>query len=82
MTAGFLNVAVAQDLPKTQPKILTIYREEVKVGRAAEHAKHEAGWPAAYEKAKSPIYYLALTSMTGPQRSLVQHSSGVVCGSG
>jgi hypothetical protein len=41
-------------------------REEVKLGRDADHAKVEAGWPAAYEKAKSPDYYLALTSLTGP----------------
>ena len=66
MAASFLNVARAEDLPKAQPKILTIVREEVKVGRAAEHARHEAGWPTAFEKAKSPDYYLALTSLTGP----------------
>ncbi len=57
--------ALAQGLPKSQPKLLTIVREEVKVGRAEAHAKHEAGWPAAYEKAKSPDYYLALSSITG-----------------
>jgi hypothetical protein len=56
----------AQGLPKEQPKMLTIIKEEVKVGRASEHAKHEAGWPAAFEKAKSPDYYLAVTSITGP----------------
>jgi hypothetical protein len=37
----------------------------VKLGRDADHAKVEAGWPAAFEKAKSPDYYLAMTSMTG-----------------
>lgn len=52
-------------LPTTQPKMLTIIREEVKIGRGADHAAHEAGWPAALEKAKSPDYYLAMTSMTG-----------------
>ncbi|HAB16693.1 MAG TPA: hypothetical protein PLX89_21620 [Verrucomicrobiota bacterium] len=66
VTLSNLASALSQDLPKTQPKLLTIIREEVKVGRAAEHSKHEAGWPAAYEKAKSPDYYLALVSMTGP----------------
>lgn len=60
------SVAVAQTLPTSQPNMITIVREEVKTGRAAEHAKIEAGWPAAYEKAKSPDYYLALVSMTGP----------------
>lgn len=57
--------ARAQGLPRTQPKYLQILREEVKVGHGADHAKHEAGWPAAYEKAKSPDYYLALVSITG-----------------
>ena len=37
-------------------------REEVKISRSAEHAKHEAGFPAAYEKGKSPDYYLAMAS--------------------
>ena len=56
---------VNAQLPTSQPALLTIVREEVKLGRDADHAKVEAGWPAAYEKAKSPDYYLALTSMTG-----------------
>jgi hypothetical protein len=56
----------AQGLPKEQPKLLTIIREQVKAGRGSEHARHEAGWPVAMEKAKSPDYYLAITSMTGP----------------
>src|SRR4029453_6824924 len=45
--------------------LLTIVREDVKPGRASEHTKIEAGWPAAYEKAKSPYYYLAMVSMSG-----------------
>jgi hypothetical protein len=59
------NVVMAQTLPTSQPNMITIVREEVKLGRDADHAKVEAGWPAAYEKAKSPDYYLAMTSMTG-----------------
>ena len=59
--------ALAQALPTTQPTLLQIYREQVKTGHAAAHVKTEAGWPAAFAKAKSPDYYLALSSMTGPQ---------------
>lgn len=59
-------LAQAQPLPTSQPALLTIYREQVKMGRAAEHERIEAGWPAAYAKAKSPTYYLAMTSLTGP----------------
>jgi hypothetical protein len=63
------GTALGQSLPTTQPALITIVREEVKVGRAADHAKHEAGWPAAYERAKSPDYYLAFVSMTGPNEA-------------
>ena len=45
------NSGLAQGLPKEQPKVLTIIREHVKVGRAVEHSKYEAGYPAALEKA-------------------------------
>jgi hypothetical protein len=41
----------------------------VKAGRGPEHAKHEAGWPAAFEKAKYPDYYVAMTSITGPREA-------------
>ena len=58
-------MAQAQPLPTSQPALITIYREQVKPGRAAEHERIEAGWPAAYAKAKSPNYYLAMTSLTG-----------------
>jgi len=63
-------VSAQNGLPASQPKRLTIVREDVKVGLGADHAKNEAGWPAAYEKAKSPNYYIALTSMTGPSTAL------------
>ena len=66
---GNTNQVRSQGLPVTQPKLLTIVREEVKVGRSAEHARHEAGWPATYEKVKSPDYYLAMTSLTGPNEA-------------
>lgn len=62
-TAG--NV-LAQGMPETQPGILTIFIEEVKVGMDAAHEANEAGWPVAFAKANSPYYYLALQAMTGP----------------
>ncbi len=61
LVPGALNA----QLPTSQPNLITIVREEVRLGRDADHAKVEAGWPAAYEKAKSPDYYLAMTTMTG-----------------
>ena len=57
--------ALGQGLPTSQPALLQIYREEVKIGHDADHVKTEVGWPAAFEKAKFPYYSLALVSMTG-----------------
>jgi hypothetical protein len=67
----------APGLPTSQPKLLTIEREFVKAGRRADHARNEAGWPAAMEKAKSPEYYVALTSMSGASEAwyLIPHES-------
>ena len=63
------SVALSQGMPTSQPNFLTITREEVKTGHNAMHAAFEAGWPAAYTKAKSPNYYLAMVAMTGPNES-------------
>lgn len=62
LVAGALQ---AQGLPTSQPKYLQIFREEVKLGRNADHEKLEAGWPAAFERAKSTDYYLAMVATTG-----------------
>jgi hypothetical protein len=56
--------ALAQSLPTSQPPYLLVIREDVKTGRGAEHVRIESGWPAAFERAKSPDYYLAMESMT------------------
>ena len=72
LLAGTPLPVLAQGLPTTQPAFLRIIREEVKLGRGAEHAKLEAGWPAAFERAKSPDYYLAMDSLTGSEAWFVQ----------
>ncbi len=59
----------AEDLPTSQPNVISIIREKVKVGHVAAHSRHEAGWPAAFEKAKHPYHYLALSSITGPDEA-------------
>ena len=66
LAAGTAATVVAQGVPTTQPKFLHIFREQVKPGRAADHGKWEAGWPAAFEKAKFAYNYIALRSITGP----------------
>lgn len=65
LSVASAGAAFAQGLPTTQPKFVHIVHERVKVGRAADHAKFEAGWPAAYAKAKFPYHYLALVAVTG-----------------
>jgi hypothetical protein len=57
--------ASAQSLPTSQPNYVQITVEEVKVGHDDDHSKLEAGWPAAFEKAKSPYYGLGMVAMTG-----------------
>ena len=60
--------AAAQEAAAAQspPKVLQIFVESVKPGKGAAHAKIEAGWPAAFRKAKWPTHYFAATSMSGP----------------
>jgi hypothetical protein len=66
VAGGGAATALAQGMPTTQPKFLHIIREQVEVGRSADHSKWEAGWPAAFEKAKFPYTYIALEAVTGP----------------
>jgi hypothetical protein len=68
--AGSAAHTLAQGMPTTQPKFIHIFRERIKVGRSGDHAKWEAGWPAAFEKAKSKFHYLAISSITGPPEVL------------
>ncbi len=74
------GTALAQGLPTSQPALIQIFREQVKLGRAADHARIEAGWPAAFAKAKSPNYYLAMTSLTGASEAwfIIPYASNAV----
>ena len=64
LLVGSVLPVAAQDAPlgTKRPKILRIYREEVKPGRQPAHEKNEAGWPAALRKANNKGYYLAMSS--------------------
>ena len=55
----------SQPAPMGPPKVMVIYREEVKTGKGAAHTKFESNYVAAFRKAKSPTHYLAMTSMSG-----------------
>ena len=69
IAASSAGVALSQGMPTSQPSLIQIVREDVKTGHNAMHAAYEAGWPAAYARAKSPNYYLAMVAMTGPNES-------------
>jgi hypothetical protein len=56
---------VAQAVPTAPRKIIQIYRERLKPGMEAAHEANESGWPQAFAAARSPMYYLAMSSMTG-----------------
>jgi hypothetical protein len=59
----------AAEGPPPPPKVLQVFREEVKPGKTAAHERIEAGWPRAYAKANWPTRYLGMTSMTGPSEA-------------
>jgi hypothetical protein len=56
-------------MPPGPPKVLQIFREEVKPGKGPAHQKWETGWPKAFAKANWPTNYLAMTSVTGPSEA-------------
>jgi hypothetical protein len=69
LSVSSASFAFSQGMPTSQPNLIQITREEVKTGHNAMHSAFEAGWPAAYAKAKSPNYYLAMVAITGPNET-------------
>jgi len=55
--------------PPGPPKVLRIYREEVKPGRNPAHEKVEAAWARANRAGKSPAHYIGMTSVSGPNEA-------------
>ncbi|MDP9360010.1 MAG: hypothetical protein M3P29_01025 [Acidobacteriota bacterium] len=62
-------LSVLAQMPPGPPKVLQIYREEIKPGKGAAHAIVEAGWPRALTKANWPTNYLAAVAITGPSEA-------------
>jgi len=60
-----LQAAAQQPAPMGPPKVLSIFREEIKAGRGAAHEKLETGYVRAFQKAKWPVNYLAMTIVAG-----------------
>lgn len=71
VTFACVTAARAQSEGTSAPKVLQITREFTKPGKAGQaHEKMEAAFVQAMAKAKWPVHYLALTSLSGKQRAL------------
>jgi len=69
LSSSAVTVAAQSAGPPPPPNVLQIFREEVKVGRGAEHANYETGWLTTYGKYKDPTPYLGMVSNTGPNEA-------------
>jgi len=67
---GFIVRAAAQET-SPPPKVLAVFREFIKPGRAGTaHEKSESAFVQAMARAKWPTHYLAVNSMSGKPRAL------------
>ncbi|MBI1760642.1 MAG: hypothetical protein HYR56_04315 [Acidobacteria bacterium] len=69
LSVSRLTTLAQTPAPQTPPKVLQLFREEVKPYMNAAHENVEAGWPKAFAKAKSKAYWLGMTSMSGPSEA-------------
>jgi hypothetical protein len=60
-----LQATAQQPPPMGPPKVLSIFREEIKAGRGAAHQNVETGYVRAFQKAKWPVYSLAMSAAIG-----------------
>ena len=56
--------------PTPPPKVLSIFREDIKAGRGAAHETVETGYVRAMQRAKWPVHYLAMTPVFGGSDAL------------
>lgn len=59
------QAAAQQAAPTGPPKVLSMFREDIKAGRGGAHEKVETGYVRAMQKAKWPVWYLAMTPVFG-----------------
>src|SRR5215475_1708773 len=57
--------AVESRAQEGPPKVLSIFREDIKAGRSAGHESLETGYVQASRKANWPVYYIAMTAEMG-----------------
>jgi hypothetical protein len=62
---GVLAPLEARAQGTSPPKVLSIFREDIKAGRGAAHENVETGYVRAMQRAKWPVHYLAMTAAFG-----------------
>jgi hypothetical protein len=69
LLCGVSLVAAQEQAVMGPPKVLQIFREEVKPGKGPAHEKIEAAWARTFNKANYPAHYIAMTSVSGPSEA-------------
>ena len=64
-----LPVLAQEQAAMSPPKVLRIFREDVKPGKGAAHEKNETAWAKAFAAGKYPAHSLAATSISGPSEA-------------
>jgi hypothetical protein len=67
---GVLAPLEARGQGTPPPKVLAIFREDVKAGRGAAHENVETGYVRAMQRANWPVHYLAMTAVYGGSDAL------------
>jgi hypothetical protein len=66
---GSASIVAQEEGPPGPPKVLLIYREEVKAGKNADHEAVETAWVNAFRRANWPEHYIGMNSVTGPNEA-------------
>src|SRR5581483_5904038 len=74
---GLLCGAALAQTASELPRVIRIYREDIKEGKYGAHEKTESNFMQAAAKAKYPAHILGMTAMTGPNQAwfLEEHDS-------
>jgi hypothetical protein len=69
-TGAFCAVSpLGAQQPSGPPKVLRVFREDIKEGKGAAHEKTEAAFMQAVARAGYPSHVLGMTAMTGPAQA-------------
>jgi hypothetical protein len=63
--SSILQASAQNSQPPPTPRVLFIFREDVKAARTGDHERHEVGYVRALQKANWPTLSLALSSIAG-----------------